>query len=527
MPTGFINGVIYASFKPLRRVEALLIVNGRVIYAGDREVVETAIKVLGGELLDLGGRVVLPGFIDSHVHLDELGIYLNTLDLRGVRSIAELKEKLRKHAERTETTWILGHGWDQELFEEKRWPTRWDLDEVVIDKPVMLTRICLHAAVLNTKAMELTGLLNAHSLGVVRDENGVPTGIVKEEAFDNAREKFKETLTESDYEKFIEDATRYAASQGVTTVGFVSCDERSLKALSKLREEGRLSIRVRVYLSPGRRVSNCWEILEALKKLSIRRGFGDDMLKIMGVKILVDGSLGARTAWLTKPYSDDPSTSGCPNISEEALESIVKEAHEAGLQVAIHGIGDRAIDMIISVFKRLRGVERRRHRVEHASVLREDQVEEMSKLGITVSAQPHFIITDWWAEKRLGKERARWLYSFKTMMEKGIVVGFGTDSPVEPLNPWETIYAAVTRGKYEGISYYESTAKESLTLEEALQAYTWGSAYIMFEEDLVGLTEEGLADFIIIDKDPFAIEERELKNVRILETYINGKRIWP
>lgn len=527
MLAGFVNGTIYASFKPLRRVEALLVADGRVIYAGGREVVEAAVKMLGGELVDLGGRVVLPGFIDSHVHLDELGMHLNTLDLSGVRSIAELKEKLGKHAEKAGAAWILGHGWDQELFKEKRWPTRWDLDEVVRDKPVMLTRTCLHAAVLNTRAMELTELLNVDSPNVVRDECGVPTGVVKEEAFDNAREKLKETLTESDYEKFIEDAARYAASQGVTTVGFVSCDERSLKALSKLRGDGRLSIRVRVYLTPGRRVSNGREMLEALKRLGVRRGFGDDVLKIMGVKILVDGSLGARTAWLTEPYSDDPLTSGYPSISEEVLESIVKEAHEAGLQVAIHGIGDRAIDVILGALKRLREVKLRRHRIEHASVIREDQVDEVSKLGIAVSVQPHFIITDWWAGKRLGERRVRWLYPFKSMMEKGIVMGFGTDSPVEPLNPWETVYAAVTRGRYEGISYYESTARESLTLEEALQAYTWGSARIMFDEDLADLTEGKLADFIIIDKDPFTIEEKELRNIKILETYVGGRRIWP
>ncbi|MEM2005262.1 MAG: amidohydrolase [Zestosphaera sp.] len=521
MLIGFVNGNIYVSFKPFRKAEAMAVAGGRVVYAGKREVVEVAVKALGGDLVDLGGRTVLPGFIDAHLHLDELGMYLNMLDLRGVGSVAELKERVREYARGVGTTWVLGHGWDQELFKEGRWPTRHDLDEVVSDRPVMLSRVCMHAAVLNTKAMEITGLMRLESPGLMRDERGIPTGVVKEEAFDVARRKFEESLTDEDYVRLLEDAARFATSHGVTTVGFVSCDVRSLKALTRLKDKGRLTTRVRVYLNPGEE----WEVLRILKKLGVTRGFGDDFLKIMGVKILADGSLGARTAWLSEPYSDDPTTSGYPNIDEESLKKLVKEVHKAGLQLAVHGIGDKTIDLILDAYEELDGVKDRRHRIEHASVLREDQVERMARLGVVASVQPHFVITDWWVKNRVGEGRVRWVYPFKTMTERGIKLGFSTDSPVEVLNPWETVYAAVTRGRHEKIPLYEDTERERLTVREALHAYTWGSAYIMFEEDSLGSLEEGkLADFIVVDKDPLTVDEIELRNLKVLETYVGGRK---
>ncbi len=501
-----------------------MVADGKIIYSGATHTAKKLCEMLNGEFVDLGGRVVLPGFVDSHMHLDELGMYLNMVDLRGIKSIEELKRKIKEYAKKAETTWILGHGWDHEIFKERRWPTRWDIDEVVEDKPVMLSRVCLHAAVLNTKALEIIGLIDADLPGLMRNDSGEITGVVKEETFEIAREKFKEELALDDYRKFISDAMQYSVSQGVTTVGFVSCDEKSLQALMDL--EGK-PIRVRVYLDPGKREpGNMYgntDILDALKKLGIRRGFGDDMIKINGVKILCDGSLGARTAWLSEPYADDPTTSGYPNIDKETLRRIVKEAHEAGLQLSLHGIGDRTIDMILDVYENLEGIKERRHRIEHASILREDQIERMASLGIVAAVQPHFVITDWWAKNRVGKRRARWIYPFKSMLKKGVDIGFSTDSPVEVLNPWETVYAAVTRGKYEKVSHYEDTKHESLSLEEALYAYTQGSSYILFEDKNIGTLEEGkLADFVIVDKDPFLVEERELRNIEVLETYVNG-----
>ncbi len=534
MLTGFVNGNIYVSFNPLKKVEALIVAGDKIAYTGSSKMVKQVIELADGELVDLKGQTVLPGFIDSHMHLDELGMYLNMLDLRGVKSIRELKRRVKEYSKCSDSTWIIGHGWDHELFEEKRLPTRYDLDEIVYDRPVMLSRICMHTAVLNTKAMEVTGLMKMRLAGIMLGENEVPNGIVKEEAFFSiARERFKETLTLDAYEKFFENAMKYAASKGVTTVGFVLCDLKSWNALTRLKIRKSFPIRVRVYLHPGEKRPNessmygNKHVLDTLKRLGIIRGFGDDFLKLLGVKIIADGGLGARTAWLTQPYSDSPSTSGYPNLGEDRLKEIVNEAHEVGLQVAVHGIGDKTIDMILKVYKNIEQLKDSRHRIEHASVLRNEQSDEIASLNIPVSVQPHFIITDWWAKNRVGEDRIKCLWPFKTMIRKGIKIGIGTDCPVEPLNPWETVYAAVTRGKYDEIPYYEDTRDECLTVEETLQAYTLGSAYLMHEENSLGSLEEGkLADFIVVDRDPFNVKENELKDIKVIETYVGGKCVW-
>ncbi|WP_457550518.1 amidohydrolase, partial [Archaeoglobus sp.] len=429
-----------------------------------------------------------------------------------VRSIDELKRRLKEHAEKTESEWIVGYGWDQELL--KRYPTRWDLDEVVDDRPVLLSRFCLHAGVLNTKAMEICNLLDSESPCVMRNERGA-TGVVVENAYTTAVNKFRESLKPEDYEKFIESAMRYVLSHGITAVGFVSCGSKSFKALERLRAKRKLKLRVFVYLKDSE-----------ITRFGISRGFGDEFLKINGVKIIADGSLGARTAWLSERYEDGDSC-GFPIISRDELEKIARRVHKANLQLAIHGIGDRTIDTILDVYQEL-NAKIARHRIEHASVLRDDQVERIAKLGIVVSAQPHFIISDWWVVRRVGQNRAKWVYRLKSLIEKGIVVGFGTDAPVESVNPWETVYSAVTRGKHEELELYELTKNENLTVEEALHCYTYGSAYLLFEEQNLGTLEVGkFADFVVVDRDPFDVDERDLRNIKVLETYIGGNRVYP
>nr|WP_245526511.1 amidohydrolase [Desulfurococcus mucosus] len=501
----FLNGRVYTGFKPLRVEEALTVAYGRVLYAGEEGKALALCRMLGGEAVDLEGKTILPGFIDSHMHLDGVGLQLSTLDLRGVGSIEELKEKVREYAASHSGGPVVGRGWDQEFFREKRWPTRWDLDEAVVDRPVILVRVCGHAAVLNTKAMELAGLIHVESPWVVRDESGEATGVILEGAVGEALRVLQGSMDTREKALLMRRALEYAASLGVTTLGFMSCSGDSLRALMLLHSEWRYP-RVRVYVEPG--------LLRELSKLGFTGGFGSEYLRVKGVKAFADGSLGARTAWLSKPYSDDPLNTGRQLISRSELEGLVEEASRAGFQVAVHAIGDAAVDLVLDVYRSARG-SGVRHRIEHASVIRPEQVAEASSLGIAVSVQPRFAVSDWWAGQRLGDERLKWLYPFKTMAGRGVALGFSTDAPVEPLNPWETIYAAVAR---EG--------GEALTLEEALHYYTYGSAYVLGEEGELGtLTEGKLADLIVVDRDPFKTPLGELRGIRVVETYVGGERV--
>ncbi len=515
---GFINGNIYVSFIPLRKVTGLVVYGERILYSGDSEKAERLAKSLNGSAINLEGLTVMPGFIDTHMHLDMLGVTLNTIDLRGVESIESLKKRLKEYYEKhPDSSWIVGRGWDQELFKEKRWLNRFDLDEVISDKPVLLERICGHAAVINTKALNLISehFNISQNPNFLKDNHGDFTGVIIEDAVKILREYYQSRFSEMS--RMLLSGLKYAASMGVTMVGFMSCDTSSLRILQILRETEGLPIKVRVYLKDA--------YLNALSNLGLRRGFGDDMLKIMGVKIFVDGSLGAHTAWLSEPYDDLPGTCGIPVIDVEKLRETMYNCHKAGLQLAIHAIGDKAIDYMLDIYSLLgNDFSKHRHRIEHASILRLDQINKIAQLGLLVSIQPHFIISDWWVVKRVGQRRVHWVYPFKSMVKNNIKIGLSTDSPVEPLNPWETVHAAVTRGSRQKIELSKYSPGEALTIQEALHYYTKGAAYFFFEEERIGTLEKGkYADFIIIDKDPLSIDVEELLTIKNLMTIVSGK----
>lgn len=511
----FLNGHIYISFCPRKEVGGLLVAGGKVLSAGGEDQIRDVAERLEAEIVDLKGKVVLPGFIDSHAHLDEMGLSLRSLDLRGTKSLEELKGKLDAFVRDDDSPWILGYGWDQELFEEHRWPTRGDLDAVEKDRPVMLSRVCLHAAVINTPALKELGL-DPSSPNVLKGEDGTPSGVIVEEALNIAKERLRKAFNIEDWKGYLRAAAFHAASRGVTTIGFVSCGARELAALIELSEE--LPLRIRTYLNAER------EILGALKSLGIRRGFGGDMLKIQGIKAFTDGSLGARTARLSSPYEDDPKTSGQYTVKRDELLSLAMETDEAGLQLAIHGIGDAAIEMILDTYEALKKRNDLRHRIEHASLSRPDQIERMAQIGVAVAVQPHFVLTDWWLPERVGQGRVKWIYPFKSIMKAGVPMGFGTDSPVEPIDPFETLYAAVTRGKFDGCPVYETSKDEALTVEESLYCYTSGSARVMGEEKLLGSLEEGkMADFVVVEDDPLAVDERDLRTIKTVQSYVGGE----
>jgi len=516
---GLINGNIYVSFEPLKRVEALAIAYGRVIAIGDNDYVRRIAHELGGEVIDVGKRTVIPGFIDAHLHLDGVALALKSLDLRGTRSINELKSKLKDFVDRNpDLEVIYGRGWDQELFIEGRWPTRYDIDDVVNDKPVILIRICGHAALLNTKAMEDLDLLRSKSKDVIRDEKGIPTGIVKESIVNIISSYVKSKLVK-EYDRYIHNAINYLVSQGITTIGYVSADIKTVNSLLRLAREGKTLPRIYAYL----------DLSDFEKFLSfISSPIYSDYVSVVGVKVFLDGSLGARTALLTKPYNDDPQNSGQELISVSNLIKLMDKAFSNGFQVAAHAIGDKAIDNAIVAYEKVRSSIKRSNihfRIEHASVIRPDQIKKLRELNVAVTVQPRFVISDWWVVKRVGTERVRWVYPFKTMKNEGITIGLSTDAPVEPSNPWETVYAAVTRGSLDDIELSKHTAYESLSINEALHLYTYGSARVLNVKDLGKLLPGYKADFVVLSNDPLVTKPKELRRIEVLEVWIGGLRV--
>jgi predicted amidohydrolase YtcJ len=495
------------------RAEAIAIHNGKIIAVGSNTEIR---KHTSNEtkLIDAEGKTVIPGLVDCHVHMTGLGQFLQNLDLRNAESIKEMQQKLTEYTQKNpEKTWILGGRWDQERFVEKRYPTRWDLDAAIADKPVFLTRVCGHAGVVNSKALQLAGITKETTIEggkVDLDEHtGEPNGILRE----NAMELVWKAIPRPSL-KELEDvclhACQKAVEAGLTGVHWSVNFAEEIHIMQQLYSEGKLPIRVYLGIPV--------DLLDELVSLGLFTGFGNDMVKIGFVKIFADGSLGARTAALKEPYSDKPETSGMMLYSQKRLKRLVFKAHKAGLQLAIHAIGDRAIEAVLKAYsnalKQLPS-KNHRHRIEHCSVLNPRLIRRMKRLGLTASVQPHFIVSDFWVVDRVGKDRARWVYPFKTLVHEGVTVASSSDCPVEPINPLLGIWAAVAR---------RSFPEESLTADEALKTYTLNAAYASFDEDKKGTIETGkFADLTILSDDLAKVPPDKIRDVVVEMVLVDGK----
>jgi len=498
------------------RAEAIAIQNEKIIAVGSNKEIRKYISNKT-KLINAKDKTVVPGLVDCHVHMTSFGQLLQTLDLRNIKSITELQCKLREYSEKNlEKSWILGGRWDQERFAEKRYPTCWDLDTAVSDKPVFLIRVCGHAAVANSKALQLAGITKETAIEggkIDLDQStGEPNGILRE----NALDIIWKVVPKPDLKQH-KDACLLACQKcveaGLTSVHWSVNSAEEIRIIQKLHSKGRLPLRVYLGISV--------DFLDELISLGLFTGFGNDMVKIGFVKIFADGSLGARTAALKEPYSDMPETSGMMLYTQKKLNKLILKAHKAGLQLAVHAIGDRAIKAVLNAYSNaFKKCPRKnhRHRIEHCSVLNPKLIRRMKRLGLIASVQPHFIVSDFWVVDRVGKERARWVYPFRSLMNKGLVVAFGSDCPVEPINPMLGVWAAVAR---------KSFVEESLTFEEALKTYTLNAAYASFDEDKKGTIETGkFADITILSNNLFNVPSDDLKNVRVEMTVVNGKIVY-
>jgi len=512
-----LNGNIITMNPKQPHAQAIAIKYDKIVEVGtDKEVKPWINK--NTKTIDLKEKTVTPGFIDTHVHMTGFGRTLTTINLREANSIKDIKQKLKEQAQKTpKDKWIFGHGWDQERLKEKRYPTRWDLDDTSPNNPVILRRVCGHTCVVNTKALELANITKetkSPPRGKINKnpKTGEPTGILLE----NAMDLIQRMVPKPDEKELTEtcvSACQEAVEAGLTSIHWIIDSPTEICVIQKLREQNKLPLRVYILIPV--------EFLDDFVKLGLHTGFGDNTVKIGSAKILVDGSLGARTAALKKPYSDQTLTKGMMLYTSEELNRLVSKAHRVGFQLAIHAIGDHAVEIVLNAIEEaLSRVSRRnhRHRIEHASVLNEKAVQQMSELNLIASVQPHFIVSDFWVTERVGPERARWVYPFGSLIKKGVTVTGGSDSPVEPINPLLGIQAAVAR---------EMFPEEGISVDEALRVYTINGAYASFEDDVKGSIEVGkLADLVVLSENPLSVESDKIGTIEVKMTVVGGKIVY-
>jgi predicted amidohydrolase YtcJ len=522
---------------PTAFVEAVAISNGRILAVGTSEQMRAYVGPNTQEI-NLQGRPAMPGFIDGHVHFIQGGFQLLAIDLKNTRSEAEFIERIGKKAKTLKPgRWMQGGNWDEEAWPDSKLPTRWIIDRVTPNNPVFLSRYDGHAALANTLALKLAGVTKdtrERAGGViVRDPHTLePTGVLKDAAQDLVARAIPRP-TPDEFEEALKAGLAEARRVGVTSVQDISVDGDSpngsfageIDLLRRAEYEGWLTCRF-YEITPIAR----WQ---RLAEAGLERGMGSDFLKMGAVKGFADGSLGSRTAWMWDPFSDDPGNIGLPQplMNPPAkMEAAVAGSDKAGIQVAIHAIGDRANAEILDMFARVGGanVAAHRFRIEHAQHLRPQDIPRFGKLGVIASMQPYHAIDDGrWAEKRIGHERARSSYAWRSLLEAGAPLAFGTDWPVAPLDPLLGVYAAVTRATLDGKHPEGWFPEQRLSLEEALRAYTQGSAYAAFEENEKGTTAPGkLADIIVLSDDPFSIPPEKIKEAHVVITIVGGKVVF-
>ncbi|MEO7504038.1 MAG: amidohydrolase [Sphingomicrobium sp.] len=513
-----VNGVQVDAGGHLQRFTGVLIGN-------DGKVVRL---FAGGDLrpkrvdyrLDLRGKVMLPGLIDAHGHVMALGEAAILLDVTGTRSIAELQQRLKAYAATNPMPrWIVGRGWNQEVWSDGRMPTAADLDAVVADRPVWLQRVDGHAAVGNSAALREAGITAATKAPAGgRIENGLFT----DAATDLVTAKMPPPVP-AQLDRALIEAQRMLLSNGLTAVADMGTEESGWNAMRRLGDAGRLQVRIISYAFGI-------EPLLSIAGPHPTQWLYDGRLRMVGVKLYADGALGSRGALLKAPYSDSPRTRGLSLIDDAKLKNVASRAAMDGFQVAVHAIGDAANAQIIGAYEELALTYTgdRRWRIEHAQVLDPADIPRLAKTGIIASMQPTHETSDrTMAEARLGPARLAGAYAWQTIARSGARMALGSDFPVESPNPFPGLSAAVSRQGMDGQPAGGWHPEERLSFEQALAGFTRGAAFAGFAEDRIGSLDPGhYADFILVDRDPSQVPPMELARTKVLETWVAGRKVW-
>ena len=510
------------------KAEAIAILRDRIVGVGTEAEVN-AWRGPNSKVIDAGGKLVLPGFNDSHVHFVSGGAQLDNVQLNDATSGQEFVRRIGERAKTTpKGSWILGGDWDETKWSPPDLPTKEMIDPVTGDTPVFVSRYDGHMGLANSAALRAAGITaqtpDPPGGTIVRDAKGNPTGALKDAAQDLLY-KHVPPLTHDERMRAVKRALAHAASLGVTSVQHMNPDYADIAIYSELRDRGELT--ARIYAAPY--IMD----FDDQAKLGIRHAFGDSVLRIGAVKGYADGSLGSRTAYFFEPFSDTPGNRGL--LSDEmqppaTMRDRIMKADAAGIQTCIHAIGDQAISMILDFYADVvkeHGKADRRFRIEHAQHMAAKDFDRFAQLGVIASMQPYHAIDDGrWAEARIGHDRASRTYAFRTFLDHGVRLTFGTDWDVAPLNPMLGVYAAVTRATLDGKNPNGWFPEQKLTVAETVEAYTMGSAYAEFQEKEKGsITAGKLADIVILSDDIFTIDPVKIRNVTVLKTFVGGKLV--
>ncbi|MEX6475677.1 amidohydrolase [Fusobacterium animalis] len=534
----FINGEIYSMKKEGEKFQSLGIKDGKITFLGTDE---EAKNLSSKELINLKGKMMIPGMADAHLHLYAYCQNLTFVDLSKVHNINEMinlmKEKI-KNVKKGD--WVKGVNFDQSKWKENRFPTLEEMDSISKDNPIIIKRCCLHAVVANSKALEMASIgknYQAGSGGIVElDKDGMPNGILREQSTKVFDDILPDPLKNIEVQKRImQDVLNDMSSKGITTIHTYAAKiwqyNEDINIYKNFEKEGKLPLRVTVCID---------ELFEPeiLTKEKLNNPYRK--VQLGAYKIFSDGSMGSRSAALKEPYSDDPKNSGFMLFTQEELNNKILTGYEHGLQPAIHAIGDRALDMTLSAIeytlkttkeKGMTDEEQKKRlpfRIIHVQMIDDDLLERMKKLPLVLDIQPVFLCTDLhWIEDRIGKERLKGSFALKTMEKAGLIQTGGSDCPVETYEPLKGIYAAVTRQDMEGYPTEGFLPEERLSVYEALCMYTKNVPYATGQESVLGTLEIGkFADLTVLEKNLFKIDKKEIKDVKVEQTYVAGNCVF-
>lgn len=543
MKTAYVNGNIITVNPEFELAEAFFVDKDTITCVGRTdEVLEFAKNEEGMQtfaIRDLKGKTVMPGFNDSHLHLLNYAYGLSKFQCQESSSIVEMIKKGQdyiKEREIPEGTWVLGRGWNQVFLTENRPPTRDDLDKISLNHPIVFTRVCEHMVVVNTKALEAAGITeeteNPEGGEIEKDENGCLTGMLKE----TARYLIYEAIPPKSIEEIksmLKEAIKTASAYGVTSVHtddfetFSDKDWRKvIKAYEELIQEGELNIRIyEQCLLP--KIDRLKEFLDA----GNYTGKGDSYFRIGPLKLLTDGSLGGRTAYLSRPYNDTPDWQGIPVFTQEELDELVITAHTGGMQIVCHGIGDGAMNMIMESYRKAQEIlpkEDARSGIIHVQITDPPLIQKFKDQNVLAYLEPVCLNSDLHiAEDRVGKELAETSYNYKTFCDMGICTPMSSDCPVDSLNPFDSMYIGVNRVDYHGLPAGGWMPEQKLSVEQMIRGFTIDGAYASFDEDKKGsITAGKYADFIIVSENPLTISTLDLNKIQVEETYVAGQMVY-